>query len=51
MFYPVAILVYVLEVACVAMLMKNQTARTRTVTAFVIVIATAALFWWLVQND
>ncbi len=51
MFYPLPIVIYILEIACVAVFMRKQKPVTRVIVAAILVIATAGVFEWMIRND
>lgn len=51
MFYPLPIVIYILEIACVAVFLKTQRPATRVLVAVILVIATAGVFEWMIRND
>ena len=51
MFYPLPIVIYILEIACVAVFMRKQKPVTRMIVAALLVIVSASAFEWMIRND
>lgn len=50
MFYPIPIVIYILEIACVAVFLKARPV-TRILIAAILIISTAGVFEWMIRND
>ncbi len=51
MFYPIPIMLYILEVALIFLVKSRLTMKQRTALAVVVVMVSMIFFQWLIAND